>query len=191
MKKATLLHGTDGSPSDHWFPWLKKTLEENGYEVFAPELPGNHTPNRDVYEKFLQNSGWDFTDNLLIGHSSGTTTILNLLMSHWLPKVRVSVLVGTFLNEKLLEGHDWYTPGQFDGLFVQDFDIEKLKNKCPEFIFMHGDDDFACSYDDAKEFCNKLGGEFITVKNGGHLSSSSGITEQPQIIEKLKEKNLL
>lgn len=191
MKKAVLLHGTDGTPNDHWFPWLKKTLERNGYEVYAPELPENHTPNREIYEKYLRESGWDFTDNLLVGHSSGTTTILNLLMSDWLPKVKASVLVGTFLNEKLLEGHDWYKPGQFDGLFVQDFDIEKIKSKCSEFIFIHGDNDFACSYDDAKEFCDKLSGDFITVKGGGHLSGSSEITELPQIIDKLKEKNLL
>lgn len=191
MKKAVLLHGTDGTPNDHWFPWLKKTLEQNGYEVYAPELPENHTPNWDTYENFLKESGWDFANNILVGHSSGTTTILNLLMSTWFPKVKASVLVGTFLNEKLLGGQDWYTPGQFDGLFVQEFDIMKIKSKCPAFIFVHGNDDFACSYDDAIDFCDKLQGEFITIKGGGHLSSSSGITELPKIIETLKEKQLL
>ena len=190
MKKAVLLHGTDGSPNDHWFPWLKKELEKNGYDVFAPTLPENHTPNRDVYEEFLRKSGWDFSDNLLIGHSSGTTTILNLLMSYWFPKVKASVLVGTFLNEDLLNEQEWYTPGQFDGLFVQEFDIEKLKSKCPEFIFVHGDNDHACDYDDAREFCQKLDGDFITIKNGAHLSGRSGITEIPELIEKLREKKL-
>lgn len=191
MNKAVLLHGTDGTPNDHWFPWLRGELQQRGYEVFAPELPGNHTPNRDVYEAFFKNSGWDFTDNLLIGHSSGTTTILNLLMADWFPEIKGSVMVGTFLNEKLTKDADWYELGQFDNLFVQDFDIEKIKNKCPEFIFVHGDNDHACDYNDAKEFCHKLGGEFITIKNGAHLSSGSGITEIPQMIEKLTDKNLL
>lgn len=191
MKKAVLLHGTDGTPNDHWFPWLKKELEENGYEVYAPTLPENHTPNRDIYEEFLKKSGWDFSDNLLIGHSSGTTTILNLLMADWFPKVKASILVGTFLNEKLLNEQEWYTPGQFDSLFVQEFNVEKIKSKCPEFIFVHGDNDHACDYDDAKEFCQKLDGDFITIKNGAHLSGSSGITEIPEIVEKLTEKGLL
>lgn len=191
MKKAVLLHGTDGSPKDHWFPWLKKELEENGYEVFAPTLPENHTPNRVVYEEYLKKSDWDFSDNLLIGHSSGTTTILNLLMADWFPKVKASVLVGTFLNEDLLNEQEWYTPGQFDSLFVQEFNVEKIKSKCPEFIFVHGDNDHACDYDDAKEFCQKLDGDFITIKNGAHLSGSSGITEIPEIVEKLTEKGLL
>ncbi len=191
MKKAVLLHGTDGSPNDHWFPWLKKELEENEYQVFAPTLPENNTPNRDVYEAFLKNSGWDFSDNLLVGHSSGTTTILNLLMADWFPSVKASVLVGTFLNEKLLNKQEWYTPGQFDRLFVREFDIEKIKSKCPEFIFVHGDNDHACDYNDAKEFCQQLDGDFITIKNGAHLSGSSGITEIPEIIEKITEKGLL
>ncbi len=191
MKKAVLLHGTDGSPNDHWFPWLKKELEENGYEVFAPALPENHTPNRDIYEDFLKNSSWDFNDNLLVGHSSGTTTILNLLMADWFPKVKASVIVGAFLNENLTKTADWYEAGQFDGLFVQEFDIEKLKRKCPEFIFVHGDNDHACDYGDAKDFCQKLDGDFITIKNGAHLSGSSGITEIPLMIEKLNGKDLL
>jgi predicted alpha/beta hydrolase family esterase len=190
MKKAVFLHGTDGAPDDHWFPWLRKQLENSGYEVFAPTLPENHTPNWNVYEAFLKQSGWDFTDNLLIGHSSGTTTILNLLMSDWFPKVKASVLVGTFLNEKLTKTADWYEPGQFDHLFVQDFDIEKIKSKCSKFIFVHGDNDHACDYNDAKDFCHKVGGEFITIKNGGHLGSSSGITKSPELINAMKNIEL-
>lgn len=191
MKKAVLLHGTDGSPNDHWFPWIRDELEKNGYEVFAPTLPENHTPNWDMYEEFLRNSGWDFSDNLLVGHSSGTTTILNLLMADWFPRVKASVMVGTFLNERLTKTADWYEAGQFDKLFVQDFDVEKIKSKCPDFIFVHGDNDPACGYGDAKEFCQKLDGDFITIMNGEHLSGSSGITEIPEIIEKLNEKDLL
>ena len=191
MKRAVLLHGTDGSPNDHWFPWLKNELKENGYEVFAPTLPENHTPNHGIYDDFLKNSSWDFNDNLLVGHSSGTTTILNLLMADWFPKVKASVMVGTFLNEKLTKTADWYEAGQFDGLFVQEFDIEKLKRKCPEFIFVHGDNDHACDYGDAMDFCQKLDGDFITIKNGAHLSGGSGVSEIPHIIEKLNEKDLL
>lgn len=191
MKRAVLLHGTDGTPNDHWLPWMRSELEQRGYEVYAPDLPDNHNPSREVYEAFLKESGWDFTDNLLVGHSSGTTTILNLLMSEWFPKVKAAVMVGMFLNEKLTKTADWYETGQFDNLFVEKFDTEKIKSKCPEFICVHGDNDHACDYEDAQSFCQELGGTFITIKNGAHLNSSSGITELPQIIQKLDEKNLL
>lgn len=185
MKKAVILHGTDGNPHNLWLPWLKLELENRGYEVFAPELPENHTPNKEVYDEFLRNSGWDFTDNIVIGHSSGATTVLNLLSADWFPKIRVAVLVGTFLNEKLTKLVDWYDPGQFDDLFKDKYDPASLKQKADRFIFVHGDNDPYCDIEDAKKLCIGLDGEFVVIKNGHHLANSSGIKEIPKLIEKL------
>lgn len=193
MKKAVLLHGTDGSPKKIWFPWLKHQLEENGYEVFAPELPQNHTPNKIVYDKFLKNSGWDFANNILVGHSSGATTALNLLSSDWFPKVKATVLVGAFLNERLLKSvsPDWYDSRQFECLFKDEYDAGVLKVKGGKIYFVHGSDDPYCSIDDAKDLCNQVEGTFITIPNGGHLSASWNTTEVPQIIDQLKVDSVL
>lgn len=187
MKKATLLHGTDGSPEYCWFPWLKELLEKNGVRVFVPLLPENHTPNRVVYDAFLKQSEWDFSDNLLIGHSSGATTVLNLLQSDWFPPVDTVVLVGTFLNENLVKHADWYQAGQFDNLFPETFDVQKLKAKAKRFYFIHGDDDIYCDINDAKNLCVQLDGVFIEVSNGKHLSSNR--TELPEILTILKTEN--
>lgn len=191
LKRAVILHGTDNNPSELWFPWLRKELERLGYEVFAPTLPQNHTPNRHIYDKFLRESGWDYSDNLLVGHSSGATTILNLLTSGWFPRVKTTVLVGTFLNEKLSKNASWYETGQFDNLFKEHYDPKTLKNKGGAFYFVHGSDDPYCDINDAKQLCNSVNGKFITVPNGGHLAQSSGIKELPQIIENLEHDNLL
>jgi len=187
MKKAVLLHGTDGSPDDHWFPWLKKWLEDKGYEVFVPELPENHTPNRQTYEKFLRESGWDFTDNIMIGHSSGATTVLNLLSTDWFPHVKTAVLVGAFLNEKLTKKTEWYEPGQFDNLFLDSYSPTLLKTKADDFIFVHGDNDPYCSLDDAQALCAQVDGEFLLVENGHHLGDSSGYKELPGLTYKLSK----
>jgi len=189
MKKAVLLHGTDGNPEDNWFPWLKKLLEENGVKTYIPHLPDNHTPNRFIYEKFLQASGWDFNKNLLIGHSSGSTTVLNLLQSQWFPNVDTVVMVGTFLNERLLRDVEWYTPGQFNNLFPGSFNIEKIKSKANKFYFLHSEDDPYCDFDDAKDFCEQVGGIFISVPDGKHLSSNR--VELPEMIPALKESDYL
>lgn len=188
MKRAVLLHGTNSHPTHNWQPWLKEQLEDAGYEVWAPELPDNHTPNRLTYEKFLQESGWDFTDNLLVGHSSGATTVLNLLSTDWLPHIKAAVTVGTFLNERLTSQLERYPTGQFDELFPKDgFNTEKIKQKANHIYFIHGDQDPLCSYDDARDFCNEVGGTFVTVRGGGHFSSP--VNELPVIIETLKKYN--
>jgi recombination protein RecA len=130
MKRAVILHGTNGHPSHNWQPWLKSELEHAGYEVWNPELPGNDRPNRNTYDNFLRQSGWDFAENLVIGHSSGATTVLNLLQENWFPHVKSVVLVGAFLNEKLTKKVEWYEEGMFDSLFPKHgFSISKLKKK--------------------------------------------------------------
>jgi predicted alpha/beta hydrolase family esterase len=187
MKRAVILHGTDGNPDINWLPWAKAELEKRGYEVFVPLLPQNHTPNREVYGEFIGASSWDFTNNLLIGHSSGATTVLNLLSSDWFPKVKATILVGTFLNEDLLNSAEWYQPGQFDNLFPKDnFDPELLRRKAEKFFFIHGNDDPYCSLDDAKNLCEAVGGEITIVQQGLHLSSNrKELPELIPILEKL------
>lgn len=180
-RRALLLHGTDGSPDYNWFPWLRSQLEMRGYDVYCPLLPENHTPNSQVYDEFLRNSGWDFRGNIIIGHSSGATTALNLLNADWFPAQRRVILVGTFLNERLLPGIEWYEPGQFDGLFPESgFGEYIIKQKSDSFVFIHGHNDPYCSVKDAVDLANKLGGDMVVVEDGLHLSSNR--RELPEIL---------
>lgn len=188
MKRAVILHGTDDSPEQNWQPWIKKELEAAGYEVFAPELPGNNKPNRQAYDQFLHDSGWDFTDNLLIGHSSGSTTVLNLLSSDWLPHIKSAVLVGTFLNEDLTRLTDWHNDETFKNLFPPEgFDADRIKSKVDRMYFIHGDKDPLCDFNDARLFCNQVGGVFVPVSGAGHFSGPT--TELPEIISSLQRYN--
>jgi len=190
-KHAVILHGTGDSPTKYWLPWIKGELEQSGYAVYAPVLPENETPNKDTYEAFLRASGWDFTDNVLIGHSSGATTILNLLSTEWFPHVKAVVLVGAFLNEKLTKSASWYVPGQFDHLFLGSYDPEVIKQKIDKFYFVHGDNDPFCDISDARKLSDELGGRFITISGGHHLGSTSGRTELPELEKVLIEDNLI
>lgn len=191
MKRAVILHGTNGNPSHNWQPWLKQFLETKSYEVFSPELPGNERPNRHTYEAFLKSSNWDFTDNILIGHSSGATTVLNLLMSDWFPCIKAAVLVGTFLNEKLTKKLGEFPDDLFKDLFLDRYDQEILKEKAGSFYFVHGSNDPYCDIEDAQNLCKKLGGAFMIVNNGHHLGGASGVTELPELARKLTSDNIL
>lgn len=43
-KRVFIIHGWSGSPEENWFPWLKKELENSGFEVHVPQIPDADNP---------------------------------------------------------------------------------------------------------------------------------------------------
>lgn len=170
-KRAVILHGTDGNPESNWFPWLKEKLEAEGYAVWAPLLPENHTPSRQVYNDFLFGQGWDFTDNIVVGHSSGAVEVLNLLMDARCPKVKMGVMLGVW-SGGLPDGFE-DGGGQFDNLFPPEgFDFEYIKSKAKSFALLHGDDDPYCPLEQAEYIAAQLDAPITVVPKGHHLGSN-------------------
>lgn len=169
-------------PDSNWFPWLKKKLEANGYEVWVPHLPNNHTPDREAYNDFLLGGGWDFTDNIIVGHSSGAVSVLNLLMDERCPKVKLGVMVSAW-------GHDTPTgmdDEQFLKLFPESgFDFELIKQKADKLVFLHSRDDPYCPLEQAEYLASNLDASLTVLTSGGHLgeSKASGF---PELWDKLE-----
>lgn len=179
MKRAVILHGTDGKPYHHWMPWLKTKLEERGYEVWVPELPENHTPNAQVYNDFLFGQGWDFTDNIVVGHSSGSVSVLNLLADQRCPKINLGVMVGAWAGGLPLQHED---EKQFAGLFPQGgFDVDKIKSNADHLAFLHSDDDPYCPLEQAQYLAEQLDASITVLHGAGHISG--GYKEKPEIWE--------
>lgn len=182
MKRAVILHGTDGKPEHHWMPWLKQKLEEQGYEVWVPELPGNHTPNREVYNYFLFSHGWDFADNIIIGHSSGAVSVLNLLMDERCPRIKLGVMVGAWAGGQPM-GH--FDENQFAGLFPETgFDFELIKSKVEKLAFLHSDDDPYCPLEQAQYLARELDAPITVLHGAGHIGRQ--FKEVPELWEIIK-----
>ena len=185
-KRLVILHGTDGHPSHNWFPWLKQQAEARGYKVWVPEMPNNHTPNRHVYNDFLLESGWNFTDNIVIGHSSGAVSVLNLLEDDRCPHIKAGVLVGAWAH---MEETD-LDREQFKDLFPPDgFDFDIIKSKVDKLIFLHGDDDPYCPLQQAQWLADQTSSEIVIVTGGGHLGQD--YKELPELLKQLDEHSLL
>jgi predicted alpha/beta hydrolase family esterase len=202
-KRAVLLHGTDGLPQENWLPWLKQQLEELGYTVWVPLLPENHSPDRHRYNDFLFNSDWDFTNSLVIGHSSGAVSILNLLEDERCPHVKTGVLAGAWarLDEadltegiKAVFGSAEEVYERFKGLFPPGgFDFKTITSRVNELLFVHSDNDPYCPLDQAKWLAKQTGSELVVVPGGQHFSASidPAFTTFTELLETLKARQLV
>ncbi len=182
LNKALILHGTNSSSKGNWFPWTQAQLENLGYQVWAPDLPGAERPNIEQYNKFLLSDGWNFNGNLMVGHSSGSVAILGLLQA--LPetvKAGTVILIGTFRGSL---GRD-----DLKGVDIE-FDYEKIKQRAEKFLVIHSDNDPYCPLEGAQWIAKKLDAEFILLPGQAHFSrhQMKKFSEFPKLIEIIKQK---
>ncbi|MBW7955512.1 alpha/beta hydrolase [Patescibacteria group bacterium] len=164
MKKALILHGTDGNSQSNWIGWLGQELTKHDYQVWVPDLPHAEKPNLTTYNQFLLGrKDWSFENNIMVGHSSGAVAILGLLQA--LPEgvqAETCYLVGSFKDdlgwEKLRE------------LFVTPLNFELIKTKAKHFVFLHSDNDPHCPLTGAQYLHQQLGGELILLPDQFHFS---------------------
>lgn len=185
-----VLHGTGSSSKGNWFPWLKSELESLGHEVWVPDLPDADRPNIQKYNELVLNSGWDFNDCVVIGHSSGAVALLGLLQA--LPegvRINTAVFAGVF-TKRLSESPSWEMLRE---LFKKPFDFEAIKQKADKFIFVHSGDDPICDINEAKSLHAKIGGKFVELNGKGHFITrlDPSMTEFPELLEVIKTKILL
>lgn len=166
MKQALILHGTDATPEDNWFSWLKEQLEQSGYKVWLPQLAASDRPNAKIYNQFLlSNQTFEFNEEtIIIGHSSGAVEILHLLQN--LPadkKIKAAFLVSAFKDDL---GWDALT-----GLFDEPFDFAKIKSMSDKFVFIHSDNDPYVPFEHAEYLTKQVGGELILKPGQGHFNT--------------------
>ncbi|MEI6327118.1 MAG: alpha/beta hydrolase [Candidatus Roizmanbacteria bacterium] len=167
MKNALILHGTESSSKENWFPWLKTQLEGQGYQVLVPNLPRADKPNPRRYTDFLLHSGFAFnSESIIVGHSSGSVEILHLL-PHLQVRIHASYLVGAFKDNDFLK---WEPNSE---LFDEPFNFKGIRSHCEKFIFLHSEDDPFCPLTHASYLATKIGGELTIIPHQKHFSVST------------------
>jgi predicted alpha/beta hydrolase family esterase len=163
MKNAILLHGTSSSPDSYWMPSIGKFLEENGYEVWAPQLPEAARPSLKVQVPFVLKNGKFSQETIIIGHSAGSPLILGVLEKIDI-KIKKAILVSGF--GRILKNNNISIP------LVKKFDWEKIKNSCDKFIMINSDNDpWGCDDREGYYMFKKLGGKLIILHGEGHMGS--------------------
>ncbi len=185
MKRVFIIHGWEGYPEDGWYPWLKKELEKNGFEVFVPAMPNTDEPKIDEWVDSLSNLvGKPDENTYFVGHSIGCQTILRYLEKLENKKIGGVVCVaGWFIlsdletEEEKIIGKPWIeTP----------IDFNKVIMTTNNFVAIFSDDDPVVPLkENEKIFNEKLNAKIIIERNRGHFSEGDGVTELPVVLDSI------
>ena len=144
---AYIFHGTEGTPDENWFPWLKSQLDSIGITAEVPQLSNSKNPN---VNKWLTEASEFKTgeDTILIGHSLGAVLILRMLeRGH---KAKAVYLVAPFLDDL---GWEVLKESLF---FADSFDWHQIKKQCEYFEVFASKNDPYVSLENVKEVADNL-----------------------------------
>ena len=182
MKRVIIVHCWDGYPDYCWYPYVKKELEVNGFEVQVPAFPETGTPQLDKWLPILKETVGIVDENtFLIGHSVGCITILRYLESLTPEMGRVGgvVFVAGFTDDLGFE--------ELKNFFTTNIDFEKIKRGAKHFVAIHSDDDPYVSLKYGDIFKEKLGANLIIKHAMKHFSgpvdNEDSCTELPDVVE--------
>ena len=181
--KAVIFHGTLGSPEGNWFPWLRSTLTNEGWNVAIPSLPTPKNQSLDSWTTAFKNQMSDPNDiDLLIGHSLGATFILRLLENNLVQPQQV-ILVSAFIDK--IDNVEYDTLNH--SFINHPYQWDMIKQNSKKITLLHGSDDPYVPLEQPKTIAKNLGAPLHTIKNGGHLNTESGYTEFPDIFSYIHE----
>jgi len=182
MKSALIIHGSNGSKDAHWFPWLKRELENRDLQVFLPQFPIEENQTLQNWLDTLKPMKENLEDSIFVGHSLGAPFILNVL-NQWNIKIKAAFLVAGFSGHLEVEDEP-----NIDDIAARDFDWEKIKKNCGKFYVIHSDNDPYVPLKRAEELAGNLGVRVTLVKNGGHFQAESGFKTFDLLLDKINEE---
>ncbi len=185
MKRVFIIHGWEGYPEEGWYPWLKKELEKNGFEVFVPAMPNTDEPKINEWVGYLQNLIPNPDENTyLVGHSIGCQAILRYLEKSENKKIGGVVCVaGWFIlsdletEEEKIIGRPWIeTP----------IDFNKIRMATDNFVAIFSDNDSVVPLkENEKMFREKLNAKIIIEQSKGYFSEGDGVKELPAVLDSI------
>lgn len=190
MKKAIILHGTQGSPASNWFRWLESELKSRELEVWLPELPYTERPSSREHADFVRSQSPFPIDEqtLIIGHSSGA--ILGLIVAQESARLIGGLVAVSVFDDGPSPATKWEAN---DRVFDVSFDFEAVKAHTQKLLFVHSDNDPYVPLDQARRVADGCQAELVVWQGQGHfnLQQNQSYREFPQLIEILESRRLL
>jgi hypothetical protein len=182
MKHVILVHCWSGKPNHHWYRWLKKELEHEGFKVTVPAMPDADHPDIGKWVAALKKAvGTPDKDTFFVGHSIGCQTILRYLETINVKVGGVVLVAGWFTLQGLENDEEraiakpWLT---------QPLKFAQIKKNAKITAFFSDDDPYV-PVENAALFEKKLGARTILECGKGHYTKSDGVTAVPDVLEKV------
>jgi len=184
MPNVIIIHGSYGSPSENWIPWLKWELEKLGCRVFVPRFP---TPKNQSIQNWLTifNKYEQYLDrkSIVIGHSIGVAFLLNILEKRNKP-IKAAFFVSGFtglLNNPAFD--------KLNSSFVdKNFNWQMIKKNCSHFFVFHSNNDPYVPLKKATDLAQNLGVNIILVQDAGHFNEKAGFTKFDLLLQNIKRE---
>ena len=184
-KRVIIVHGWTGNPEEGWFPWLKRELENKGFEVLVPLMPEADKPRIEKWIPALaQVVGVVDENTIFVGHSTGCQAVLRFLetLAENI-KVGGALFVAGYTKSLtgLEEEMEW--PNIKKYWLETAIDFKKIKSHLPKSIAIFSDNDPYIPVANQDDFREKLGSKIIVEHNMGHVCESNGVCELPIVLE--------
>lgn len=187
-KRVFIVHGWGGSIQEPMHSWMVKELRKRKIEAVAIEMPNSNKPEIIPWVEHLNRIVGQVDKNTyFIGHSIGCQAILRYLQTlEDEDKVGGCILIAGWFslvnlkNDEEVEIAKPWVEGDIK------FDkIKKIVNKI--IVYLSNDDPYNCVDENAKIFREMLGAEVIVEINKGHFTEGDGVTEMPEVLDKILE----
>lgn len=177
MNTALILHGITGNSQINWFPWLKKELEQKGYQVICPDLPKTDHPDRQewlhVVKDLLQNI--DHSSLTIVGHSLGVATALDYLEQSD-KSINTLISAAGFYQDYGMELNSYF-------MAEKTIDLDIIKTKVNHINIIYGDDDPYVPQQTLQNLALGLKVKPTVIHHGGHFNTRAGFTKFPLLPE--------
>lgn len=159
MKRAIIIHAWESDPREHWYIEEKKLLEEKGYSVEIPKMPGGRWPKQDEWLKVIEDLKPD-KNTVMIGHSIGSVAIMRYLEKTKSGVGKIFFVIVSAVNVGIEETENF---------FLKPFDWETIKGNVTEAYVISEKNDPYVPLKNGKQVADALSGAFMAVEGNTHF----------------------
>jgi uncharacterized protein len=185
-----LLHGHTGSGPGHWQSWLAGELANLGGSVDVPQFTDPDRPDLEVWLEELRHhlsAAPSAAERIVLAHSAGAALWLHYAARLTGEHEELAVRLDRVLLVSPL-GPDFEHP-EVPGFTPAPLDAAGVRRAASWNQVVVGEDDAACSVDEAVAMAARLQVDLDVIPGGAHLNTAAGYGAWPAVLGWVRDKH--